>query len=324
MAKKQTTNKQTTKDRQSPLGASEPASSSAPEIEEVRCLWLGDSASELGWFRDRLIAAWPTLSLETARLQAAFANHIHPTHLFLASRSRSDSLVDNYADARAKWPNSEIVVVLGAWWTGHRRCQPLPDSWVTHYWYEWWDRTHALIQPRQLLAPDALEVPSGWNARIARIRSELGHWEAESNRVSTKDRISKLALVTCADRTAQEMWETILSGFGFQPIFRRNGDPIPQASWSVHVVDAASYMVDAAHTDLAALSKMLQRDRLPFAKCLVRTGFPEYAGWRHWQAAGADWIVGSPCHMLGLKRILASLDSDSILGSRLPTSASSR
>ncbi len=182
----------------------------------------------------------------------------------------------------------------------------------------------SLIQPRPMLAPDALDVPSGWNARIARIRSELGHWEAESNRGTTQDPISKLALVTCADRTAQEMWETILSPFGFLPIFRRNGDPIPQPlgrymssmrlrTWSMRLMPT-----------LPRFPPCCSEPGSPFARCLVRTGFPEYAGWRRWQAAGADWIVGSPCHMLGHKRILASLDSDSILGSRLPTSAASR
>lgn len=272
--------------------------SSPPLPRNRSSIWIGPSDFELGWLYSQISRATPTLSLDQPDRWSAFAHQLDPTHVWIASRSRTDEVMGTYARISQQWPNAKVGVLLGAWWPGQRRCQPLPESLESFYWYEWWDRILPWLNQaedcdsndRPLRRPETM-VPA---ARLDRILATSSSW-VENRRMQV--------LVTSADGTAEEMWGTLFAAMQMKVCYRRAEEPLPRSVWDLHVVDAASWLGKISPDEYRSL---LQRSRLPAAQFLVRTAFPSWEEWQNWLTAGADWIVASPFQISGLVRLLAA------------------
>lgn len=272
--------------------------SSPPLPRHPSSIWIGPSDLELGWLFSQVSRVTPTISLDQPDHWKAFSHQLDPTHVWIASRTRTDEVIESYERIGKQWPNAKVGVLLGAWWPGQRRCQPLPEMLESFYWYEWWDR----ILPWMGLAEDAdthgpafrkpeSMVPA---TRLARILAMSSLW--------VKPRPMQV-LVTSADGTAEDMWGSLFSAMDMPVCFRRVEEPLPRSAWDIHVVDAASWLGEIPADEYRTF---LQRSRLPGTKCLVRTAFPSWEEWQNWLAAGADWIVGSPFQISGLAQLLAA------------------
>ena len=194
-------------------------SRTAPSITCTSCLWLGPHQAEFAWVLQKLAPLWPTLVFDDPRLTETFGTQMSPSHVLVASRNRTDPIEPTFDFVHRHWPKAQPVLILGAWWPGHRRCQPLPETIPSFYWYQWWD---ALL-PR-FASTTTKPLPTVANGK--------GGLAPRLQRILNADPLPempgpRLALITCGDRTADGMWETVLQSLGYLTVFRRPDDPIP-------------------------------------------------------------------------------------------------
>ena len=205
-----------------------------------------------------------------------------PSMIFVASSNRNDPIDRAVAELKTRYPDAAIRLVLGEWWSGHRRTWPVAKDLVSAYWYQ----CHDLILPEILSAN-----------RIA--------MESSS--------IAGMALVVSDDSSMRQMWLDLLPGLGFQAFAAFDTDRLPEGKADVVIFDQADAsrssdldsLVDtnnalAVHSEKVAVL----RRTYPQAKIVVCFDFPRWNRVRSCIEAGADIIVGKPFRLEGLWSIL--------------------
>jgi CheY-like chemotaxis protein len=280
-------------------------------VREERLLWISftskaqredeHTVSELDWVRTRLEAHFPVDELTVTQSSEApkqisqyleqrdlgrLSNPQVPTRVFVSSLSRSDPVVEIIAVLKRCLPNCVVNCVLGQWWVGHKRTQPLPPLNSVTYWYELYD----------LLLPDLKEQNQ------TPILSELRKQEPVA---------FESALICSDNPELRRMWSELLQQHGIHPVALIDFNAIPESDFSYVLVDTDFY-----NPEIAAGTCNLQDERLSlvatlrkrFPKAVIATlmGFPQWPPAQSALESGSDIVAGKPCRITGLISSLRS------------------
>jgi CheY-like chemotaxis protein len=275
-------------------------------VSEERLLWISfasedldkeqQAESELDWVRTRLESHFAvdilvvTQSSEApiqisqyldrrARDKHLSSSNV-PTRVLVSSLLRSDPVAEVISTLKSGLPNCFVHCVLGQWWVGHKRTQPMPPGSSAFYWYELYD----LLFP-ELKTQSQLPILSDVNAP--------GTVSFES------------ALICSDNPELRRMWSELLQQDGIHAVALIDFDAVPESEFNYVLVD-----VDSNHSAILSgtgnqqdgLSKLVAtlRKRCPRAVIATLLGFPQ------WQAAlgalesGANIVAGKPCRISGL------------------------
>ncbi len=280
-------------------------------VREEHLLWVSFSSkaqsegehtdSELDWVRSRLEAHFPVDVLSVTQSSEApkqisqyleqralgrLSNPNVPTRVVVSSLSRSDPVVEIIAVLKRCLPNCVVNCVLGQWWVGHKRTQPLPHANAVTYWYELYD----------LLLPDLKEQNQ------TPILSEIRKQEA----------VAFESVLICADNPElRRMWSELLQQHGIHSVALLDFNAIPESDFSYVLVDT-----DFNNPEIAAGACNLQdgrsslvatlRKRFPKAVIATLMGFPQWPTAQAALESGSDIVLGKPCRITGLVSSLRS------------------
>ncbi len=192
--------------------------------------------------------------------------------------------------------SSKICLLLGESWAGHRRTQPIPESFHSFYWYELFDRLlpslDSGIEAMDLQSPergqriaDGYRFRKSWLRLMYRINEccDCG-FEFGSRNVAREFRRS-----LCFDLGVDIEQ---LDRFRFQP------DMVLidfEAGPSTAEQHASEHYGLRVHEVLRRV-----RHRFPDSMTVVANGFPRWDDWEQWSLAGADVLFPKPGCLLGL------------------------
>jgi CheY-like chemotaxis protein len=286
----------------------------APALDVVpkeRFLWISfaseeidkfrQAVSELDWVRTRLEFHFPvdvlvvkqsseapnqiSQYLERRALEHLSSSQV-PTRVLVSSLLRSDPIAEVISKLKSGLPDCHASCILGQWWIGHKRTQPLPPGSSVFYWYELYDlllpelKTHS--QPpifSDVKAPDTVPFES--------------------------------ALICSDNPELRRMWSELLQQYGIHAVALIDFDAIPESEFSYVLVDVElnqseilSGMGDTQHGLLKLVATL--RKRCSGAVIATLLSFPQ---WQVAQAVlelGANIVAGKPCRISGLISSLRS------------------
>ncbi len=221
----------------------------------------------------------------------SFAPLTDPSIILLASANRSDPIDEAAKKLGLQYPKASIRLVLGEWWTGHRRTSPIAKELTSVYWYQ----CHDLLLPE--LLPNAL--PQGG------VNIELNN--------ETRSR-SRTALVVSDDSSIRQMWLEVLPSLGFQPLAVRDIAGLPQGQVDVVFYDqafAATGREPHLQTELPSDATLdvdqiaILRRTFPSSKIVACFSFPRWIEVERCVKSGADFILGKPFRLEGINKALA-------------------
>lgn len=258
---------------------SEPIQASKP-TQSPSCVWIGDYTPELAWVASKLTREIDLLRLETDNHFQRFGPQLSPTHVVMAVHDRRPSLPIDFQAVRSMWPNAKPIIVLGEWWTGHRRCHPLPDDIPSYYWYQWWEDLHREFDNERTIDSGSQQL----SIRLQRIVSRTTKPPQVSERL-------RMALVTVDDAPIREMWMDILPTLGWQPVARTSDESIPRTSFEMAILDVG-FKELRSEENVEQSSRLIREiSSRATSNIIVRDGFPCYSRWCDWEAAGAKWCI---------------------------------
>jgi CheY-like chemotaxis protein len=249
---------------------------------------------ELGWVRQQIARVIDTIDLDVPSSERVMSEapveslslkteakstsprlwipSTAPRTIYLASSNRSDPIEQIASAFEKRYPEASVQIVLGEWWTGHRRTWPLAAKWMSAYWYQCCD----IVLPKLLSENKDRHIKSS----------------------ST----SKLAFVLSEDSSIRHMWLEVLLQLGFQAVAASQRQGLPEGNVDVVVYDSR---------DDDSLSEVeLLRRTYPDAKIAVFCGFPNWNQAKRCLDAGADGILGKPFQMEGFQSLLSDWTSE--------------
>ncbi|MCY2980822.1 MAG: hypothetical protein NTU79_19330 [Planctomycetota bacterium] len=249
--------------------------------------------------------------------------------LMLASDFRTDRIVElvRRLEQRGAPESSPMgfvpwCLLLGTDWSGHRRTQPLPETWHTFYWYELYDRLFpwlaGIANSDSGSKPPAI-APLAGNRKVSpRVQRWIDSALAMKNRRTVADRSSsesnsrpqsiQLALILAENADTRAVWTDGLS--------RRNIHcvctvPTQLDIWvqpDIIIVDldrpplkvaARNGFGDKFDTALESTLDQLNR-QFPKACRVVADPFPRWQTWERLYDSGADFLIGKPYCLDGI------------------------
>ncbi|MCY2973549.1 MAG: hypothetical protein NTW52_02660 [Planctomycetota bacterium] len=275
-------------------------------VQEERLLWISFASediekdqkaeSELDWVRTRLEFHFPLDALvvtQSSEVPIQISQYLErrsrdkhlsssqfPTRVLVSSLLRNDPVAEVIAKFKSGLPDCAMHCILGQWWIGHKRTQPLPPGNWVFYWYELYD----------LLLPELKtqsQSPILWDVKIP------GALPFES------------ALICSDNPELRRMWGELLQQYGIHSIALIDFDAIPESEFNYVLVDIdsnQSAILSGIRDTQDGLLKLVAtlRKRCPGAVIATFFGFPQ---WQAAQAAlesGANIVAGKPCRMSGL------------------------
>ena len=248
--------------------------------------------------------------------------------LMLASDFRSDPIVElvRRIEQRGAPESSPMGIVpccllLGTDWSGHRRTQPLPETWHTFYWYELYDRLFpwlAGIANSDSCTKLPAEAPPSGNRKVSpRVQRWIDSALATKNRRTVADRSNSesnsrppsihMALILAENADTRAVWTDGLS--------RRNIHcvctvPTQLDVWvqpDIIIVDldrppkvaTRNGCSDKFDTELESTLDQLNR-QFPNAFQVVADPFPRWQTWERLHESGADFLIGKPYCLDGI------------------------
>ncbi len=262
-------------------------------------IWVGDCEQELEWVYLKLQRTMPWLKLPTEDSVRVFGRDLQPRWVILGSRSRDARLVDRYEVARHTWPDASIHVLLGAWWHGHRRTQPLPEEWTMSYWYEC---NEVLLH--QLQAGDGLplEPPTKSNAKLSTKLARI----IESALPPSASEANKLVMVTSDDNSRLDTWCQLFSHLGWIAIGRNSQSDYPVGTFPLVVIDVGSMHGSWDNCDRILHAVAWHRSRYPKATLMATTCFPTFGLWQELEKVGVDLLFREHFSLAGFSRQLVN------------------
>lgn len=248
--------------------------------------------------------------------------------LILASDFRSDPIADlvlNLKPSDAPKPGSSCVpwcVLLGTDWGGHRRTQPLPESWHTFYWYELYDRIMPWLSQVGLWNGNVTPTTSNGSTVTSnrKISLRVQRWidsamamnqrQRESVGVDSKGvneaRSIQMALVVTENADSRQLWSEALSRRNIQSVctipslldiwlkpdilvIDLENEPLQRT------LDERNFETSPVLTTVRTLSR-----QFPDAFQIVIDPFPRWERWALLQELGADILVGKPFCLDGI------------------------
>jgi len=209
-----------------------------------------------------------------------------PSIVYMASANRIDVIEQQLDEIRKQFPGVPIRFVLGQWWTGHRRSWPISAEISYAYWY----------QVHDTLFPELLTVKS--------ISSE-----SEPKPCS--------ALVVADLSSTRQMWLDVLPTIGFNGLATADTAHLPEGNVDVVFLDQKGLETELNREQNAESSTEFDYDvevdsnrvavvrrAYPNATILVSIGFPRWQVVARCLENGADYIVGKPFQLEGIRSLL--------------------
>lgn len=218
-----------------------------------------------------------------------------PSVIFIASASRVDAITGAMERIVTSFPSVPVRLVLGEYWAGHRRTQPInldPKAASTAYWYQ----THDLLIPTAL---DYIE-------REAEARERPGSEPKtpdDSQLLPGRLRVSASngsghALVVSDHGENRRLWLDLLPSYGFQAVAAFGEQDLPEGRFDVVILDNFS---DVGPEAVAKLRRVY-----PEAVLAAGFGFPTWSVVEPCLAAGIEVVFGKPFQPAGLVRSFSS------------------
>lgn len=202
-------------------------------------------------------------------------------------------------------------VLLGDDWVGHRRTNPLPETLLTFYWYELYDRVLPWLgdlsnssQTEQALETNAAGSKRKVGPRVQRVIDTSLSIES---RLGCYASAGQLALVVAETAATRQLWCETLARHEIQSVATT---PQNLSLWTKPdfiVVDLESEPLEvrklhANSEDGSPTEKLIEKlaSQFPEAALLVADAFPRWENWLDLKRAGADILVPKPFQLTGI------------------------
>lgn len=249
--------------------------------------------------------------------------------LMFASDFRTDRIVElvRLLEQRGAPESSPIgfvpwCLLLGTDWSGHRRTQPLPETWHTFYWYELYDRLFpwlaGIANSDSGSKPPAVAPLSGNRKVSPRVQRWIDSALAMKNRRTVTDSSNsesnsrppsiQLALILAENADTRAVWTEGLSRRNIHCVCTA---PTQLDIWvqpDIIIVDldrppmkvaARNGVSDKFDTALESTLDQLNR-QFPKAFQVVADPFPRWQTWERLHESGADLLIGKPYCLDGI------------------------
>jgi hypothetical protein len=285
--------------------------------------WYGPTDGYWAWilrhFRDvRFLRVNDLGALDTvnASVVVLTADHRCDEHAIEAARSLDRLHSSNPFKNQDSQPSpAPWCLLLGTDWSGHRRTNPLPESWRTFYWYELFDRMMPWLMGLSVhgesKAMENTSSISGQRKLSPRVQRWIdncleanGEWDSHN-----APKPFKLGLVVAETSFTRDVWMESLARRGVQAAATT---PDRLDLWlepELIIVDLESEPL--VHQTLSrkgnddrstVCERVVKRLRLqyPTSIQIVTTPFPRWDAWQSLDALGVDVLVGKPYFVDGL------------------------
>lgn len=284
--------------------------------------WYGPNNDHWGWilshFRDATLLTDRNLE-DWLAFQSRPSNHSRQASaLIIAIESRAEpelSLLKNYEQQVApKFEELRAVptaVLLGDDWVGHRRTNPLPETLLTFYWYELYDRVLPWLGDLSsaCLEVDTLEAKDTGNKRKVspRVQRVIDTSLLIESRLDCYANAGQLALVVAETAVTRQLWCETLAQHEIQSVATT---PQNLSLWikpDFIVIDLESeplsvrqqYRNSGSGSPEEELVQKLA-SQFPDATLLIADAFPRWENWLNLNRAGADILVAKPFQLTGI------------------------
>ena len=281
--------------------------------------WILEHFRDVAVLREQDVAEWifnhPTSrDLDNVKTTAS---------LIFASEHRTDTAIDLIRSLDLKDANATVTtspssipwcLVLGTDWSGHRRTQPLPESWNTYYWYELYDRLlpwlGQLEYAKEYNTKQTVETTAPAQGRKPSVRVQRWIDSVTNRKISRTSQASRpaIALVVVDQAETKQLWVDALGRHQIQTVCAApdRTDFWIEPDWIV--IDLArSPLKKGVHvgensTGDNYLEASLVRLAAQFPESIkvVVDAFPRWHTWSVLQSKGADLVVAKPYDIEGL------------------------
>jgi CheY-like chemotaxis protein len=218
-----------------------------------------------------------------------------PAIIYVFSASRDDPISTTVQGIYQQFPNTEVRVILGDWWSGHRRTQALPKGMASAYWYQVYD----LILPELQQISDDYQKGGGDQVPTktpAMLESDQNSENSEGSYSVTRGTITTLVISDHAEN--RRLWAELGSNLGLTTVGIRGIEELPEGSFAIVILD---HRLDGKIEEI----EMIRR-AYPEARFVVGLNFPSWRTVEPCLFAGVDWFVGKPFQLAGLARTFSS------------------
>ncbi len=283
--------------------------------------WYGPSNDYWGWilghFRDVTLLTDRSVG-DWLAFQSQVSDHAsRASALLIAIDSRVEpeiglikQLEQNVAPGDGKVRAVPTGVLLGDDWVGHRRTNPLPETLLTFYWYELYDRVLPWLGDLSGgLETQAMETNAAGSKRKVspRVQRVIDTSLSIESRLGCYASAGQLALVVAETAATRQLWCETLDRHEIQSVATT---PQNLSLWTKPdfiIVDLESEPLEvrkqqANSEDGIPEEKLIERlaSQFPEATLLVADAFPRWENWLDLKQAGADILVGKPFQLTGI------------------------
>jgi hypothetical protein len=213
-------------------------------------------------------------------------------------------------------------VLLGDDWVGHRRTHPLPETLLTFYWYEWYDRVLPWLGDLSAAGPEThpLETnAAGSKRRVSpRVQRVIDASLAIESSLDHQADPGQLALVVADTAATRQLWCETLARHKIQAVATTPQNLSLWVQPDFIVVDLESEPLDVRKRHEKSENgnpkeELVERlaSQFPNARLLVADAFPRWENWFNLKQAGADLLVSKPFQLTGILDTLARLKAQS-------------
>ncbi|MCY2983879.1 MAG: hypothetical protein NTY15_09605 [Planctomycetota bacterium] len=284
--------------------------------------WYGPSNDYWGWilghFRDVTLLTDRNVEDWIAFQSQASDHPIHASALFIAIDSRVDpgiglikQLEQNIAIGSGEVRVVPTGVLLGNDWVGHRRTSPLPETLLTFYWYELYDRLLPWLGDFSNRSLEALAMETqaaGSKRKVSpRVQRVIETSLSIESRLGCFARAGQLALVIAETAATRQLWCETLARHEIRSVAT---SPQNLSLWTKPdfiVVDLESDPLEVRNQHFHSqdgspeerlIGKLARQ--FPDSTLLVADAFPRWENWVSLNRAGADILVAKPYQLTGI------------------------
>ena len=284
--------------------------------------WYGPSNDYWGWilghFRDVTLLTDRNVE-DWLALQSQTSNHAsQASALLLAIDSRVEPEIDRIKNFEQNVaPATEAVravptgVLLGDDWVGHRRTNPLPETLLTFYWYELYDRVLPWLGDLSIASHEnhGMETQAASSKRKVspRVQRVIDTSLSIESRLSCLTSAGQLAMVIAETAAARQLWSETLARHEIRSVAT---SPQNLSLWvkpDFIVVDLESDPLEVRNQhanaeDGSPQEKLIEKlaRQFPDSTLLVADAFPRWENWQNLNRAGADILVAKPFQLTGI------------------------
>lgn len=289
--------------------------------ESISIGWYGPSNDNWGWilghFRDVTLLTDRNVEDWLAFQSQASDQASQASALLIAIDSRVEpeiglikQLEENVAPGNGKVRAVPTGVLLGDDWVGHRRTNPLPETLLTFYWYELYDRILPWLGDLSS-GPETQTMESnaaGSKRKVSpRVQRVIDTSLSIESRLGCYTSAGQLALVVAETAATRQLWCETLARHEIQSVATtpQNLSLWTKPDFIIVDLESAPLEVRKQHAnseDGSPEEKLVEKlaSQFPEATLLVADAFPRWENWRDLKFAGADILVPKPFQLTGI------------------------